>query len=273
MLFGCCVNLLPGAEDRAGIAYAGELARMGYDYIELPLNRMMKLEEREFREVEQALQEIALPCRSCNDFMPTSYQITGTQVTPQAELEGYLSRAFARMEELGAMCAVFGSPWSRSCPEGFSRERAWDQIARFLHRAGELAAERGVTIAIEHNNRTETNMLNRFAEGVAMARAVDHPNVRALCDYYHLRVEGDSPRALLDGGALLVHTHIAKLEGRRYFTDLEGERPVLEEYAQVLRKIGYEGGVSIEARVDSRESWREDARRSLAVLRRTLQES
>lgn len=53
-------------------------------------------------------------------------------------------------------------------------------------------------------------MLNHFSDGVRMARTVDHPNVRVLCDYYHLRFEGDSPSVLLDGGReLLVHTHIS----------------------------------------------------------------
>ena len=93
----------------------------------------------------------------------------------------------------GCSYTVFGSPWSRSCPEHYSREAAFDQIAEFLSLAGEEAAPYQVVISIEHNNRGETNMLNHFSDGVRMARTVDHPNVRVLCDYYHLRFEGDSP--------------------------------------------------------------------------------
>ena len=39
----------------------------------------------------------------------------------------------------------------------------------------------------EPNNRTETNMLNTFFDVVALAKAVNHPNVRCLQDYYHLK--------------------------------------------------------------------------------------
>ena len=170
----------------------------------------------------------------------------------------------------GAPYTVFGSPWSRSCPEGYSREAAFGQIAEFLSLAGEEAAPYQVVIAIEHNNRGETNMLNHFSDGVRMARTVDHPNVRVLCDYYHLRFEGDSPSVLLDGGSeLLIHTHISQLEGRRYPTDLSLE-PMLPEYAGVLRQIGYAGGVSVESKVDAPEHWEEQAALALANLRQVL---
>ena len=170
----------------------------------------------------------------------------------------------------GISFAVFGSPWSRSCPEHYSREAAFGQIAEFLSLAGEEAAPYQVVIAIEPINRGETNMLNHFSDGVRMARTVDYPNVRVLCDYYHLRFEGDPPSVLLDGGSeLLIHTHISQLEGRRYPTDLSLE-PMLPEYAGVLRQIGYAGGVSVESKVDAPEHWEEQAALALANLRQVL---
>ena len=171
-----------------------------------------------------------------------------------------------------AGCSLYGLRQSLvpQRPEHYSREAAFDQIAEFLSLAGEEAAPYQVVISIEHNNRGETNMLNHFSDGVRMARTVDHPNVRVLCDYYHLRFEGDSPSVLLDGGReLLVHTHISQLEGRRYPTDLSLE-PTLPEYAGVLRQIGYAGGVSVESKVDAPEHWEEQAALALANLRQVL---
>lgn len=270
MLYGCCVNLLPKTLDRIGLEYAGRLKRLGYDYIELPLNELAQLSEQEFRDARTVLEELDLPCRACNDFMPARFQITGSDITSRAELTDYLRRTLERAARLGISFAVFGSPWSRSCPEHYSREAAFGQIAEFLSLAGEEAAPYQVVISIEHNNRGETNMLNHFSDGVRMARTVDHPNVRVLCDYYHLRFEGDSPSVLLDGGReLLVHTHISQLEGRRYPTDLSLE-PTLPEYAGVLRQIGYAGGVSVESKVDAPEHWEEQAALALANLRQVL---
>ena len=267
MKFGCCVNMLPGAETLAGIAYARPLKELGYDYIELPMSRLAALEEGDFETVRDTLAGLELPCRACNDFMPSRFQIVGEDPTPMWELEDYLAGAFDRLERLGVAVAVFGSPWSRSCPEEFSRGRAYEQIAAFLRRAGELAAHHGVTIAVEHNNRAETNMLNRYADAAAMARMVDLPNVGTLCDYYHLRREGDDPEALLVTERPPLHTHIARLEGRRYFTTLTGEAEVLGRYVRTLARLGYAGGVSVEAPVTSPEAWRGMAETNLRLLR------
>ena len=112
-------------------------------------------------------------------------------------------------------------------------------------------------------------MLNHFSDAVAMVRAVDHPNVKVLCDYYHLRFERDVPTVLLEGAGILVHTHIAQLENRRYLTDLSQE-PMLAEYAAVLHQIGYQGGISIEGYVDSPDSWERDAELTLSNLKQVF---
>ena len=104
MLYGCCVNLLPKTLDRIGLEYAGRLKRLGYDYIELPLNELAQLSEQEFRDARTVLEELDLPCRACNDFMPARFQITGPDVTSRAELTDYLRRALERGEQM----AVYG---------------------------------------------------------------------------------------------------------------------------------------------------------------------
>lgn len=272
MKFGCCVNLLPKDQDETGVEYVPELAELGYDYVELPLNQLSSFSEEAFCALEQQMRAYGLPCRACNDFMPAAFRVVGPDVTPRAELSDYLSRAFDRLARLGAGYAVFGSPWSRRRPEGFPMEEGLRQLEAFLWQVGELAAARGVVVAVEHNNHTETNMVNHITDALRLAARVDHPQIKVLCDYYHLRVEGDDPQVLLpEGRAWLVHTHIAQLEGRRYFTRLEPEEPHLTRYAAVLRNIGYQGGVSIEARVDSREGWRVAAQENLQNLRQVFQ--
>ena len=275
MLYGCCVNMLPGAGVLAGAGYAGKLAEIGYDYIELPLNRLTKLSGPELRRAAELVRESGLPCRSCNDFMPSSYSITGDDLTPRREIEGYLHRAFQIIgpEGLDAQYAVFGSPWSRRCPENFPMETALRQISAFLLRVGDIAAGHGITVAVEHNNRSETNTLNHLSDVIALVNSLSHPNVKVLCDYYHFRYEGDSVGALTHGRGLIVHTHIAKLEGRRYFTDTEGESPMVQTYARALHEIGYNGGISIEAIVPDQDEWEEAARRNLRQLHQVFDQS
>ena len=43
--------------------------------------------------------------------------------------------------------------------------------------------------------------------------------------------------------------------------------PLLPEYAAVLRRLGYHGGVSVESRVTGKDCWLTGARTALALLR------
>ena len=266
MKYGCCVNILPKSGPKTGIEYVQKLKDIGYDYVELPLNELSKLSNAEFDSFLLALQGIGFPCSCCNDFMPSSFRIVGEKLTSTKELQNYLELAMARLKRLGAAYSVFGSPWSRNCPDGFSKQEAFQQIADFLHMAGEVAAANDIVIAVEHNNHEETNMLNHFSDAVHMVKTVSHPNVKVLCDYYHLRFEQDTPSVLSEGKGILVHTHIAQLENRKYLTDLSHE-PMLTEYAAALHQLGYQGGISIEGRVDSPEIWETEARLCLSNLK------
>ena len=270
MKFGCCVNMLPGVKHLAGAKYFDTLAELGYDYVEIPLNMLSQLSDDEVKQVRAALRSSGLPCRTCNDFMPTSYQIVGSDLTPREEIKRYLKRAFYLIgqEGMGADYTVFGSPWSRSCPDGFDKETAFCQIEDFLLDAAVLAEQNGITIVLEAINHTETNMINRLPDALRLVRHANHPNIKALCDYYHIRMEEDHPSVVLDGGELIAHTHIAKRLGRSYFTDCDDEAPMVYQFADALRSMGYDGGMSLEARPSSEEAWKHEAALSLAELHR-----
>lgn len=269
MKYGCCVNLLPRQDDPAGLRYAPTLKKLGYDYIEIPLRVIVALPEGEFEALCEQLKELKLPCLCCNDFMPPEMHVVGEHAASREEIEAYFIPAAKRMKQLGALYTVFGSPWSRACPEGFPMERGLEQIRDFLKVVGAIAARYGVTVVIEHNNRTETNTMNHFSDVLEMARRVDSPNVRVMCDYYHLRYEGDPPQVLQCAGDWLLHTHIAQLEGRQYVTD-PGKEPLLEEYGRVLRAMGYQGGVSVEGYLPEDGDWERVAQANLQVLKQAL---
>ena len=114
---------------------------------------------------------------------------------------------------------------------------------------------------------SEVNMLNRLADIGRMTEQVRLPNVGILCDYYHLRFEEESPDEPLKYPGKIFHTHIAKLEKRAYVTDLDGEMPYMAEYAKALRAIGYEGGISTEAKHDPGWKWEEEAAENLRMLK------
>ena len=124
-----------------------------------------------------------------------------------------------------------------------------------------IAAEHGITIAIEPLNRLESNIVLTAREGLALARQVDRPRIKLLVDYYHMTLEDESPDILLKAGPEVRHIHFARAEGRTFPAEMEtGYRAFFAN----LKRIGYEGRVSVEAYTTDFAS---DAPRALAVLK------
>src|SRR5262249_61077088 len=126
-----------------------------------------------------------------------------------AALYAFMEACLARCRKLGASIVVWGSAGSRKVPDGFSRELARQQIAEFLRMAGDIARRYEIVIAIEPLRRQESNILNSGAESLEMVRMVQHPNVRMIIDYYHMRAENEDPRIVETAKNEIVHLHFA----------------------------------------------------------------
>ena len=179
MRFGCCGSLVASAPDRTGVEIVERLAEYGYDYIELPLAEMMELDGGAFGALRSRVERSSLRCEACNNFFPARVRLTGPEADPGAARD-YCVRALDRAAELGAAVVVFGSAGAKRVPVGFSMERAWEQVADITRYAGEEAAKRGITIAIEPVRHPDCNIINTFAEGVSMARETGLDSVKVL---------------------------------------------------------------------------------------------
>jgi D-psicose/D-tagatose/L-ribulose 3-epimerase len=115
-----------------------------------------------------------------------------------------------RCRQLGATCIVWGSAGSRNVPEGFPREKAWEQIAAFLVKAGPIAARYGLPFSLEPLNRRESNILNTGHEAWRMVQQVNHPNVQLIIDYYHLVVEHESLDIFESARGHITHLHFSR---------------------------------------------------------------
>ena len=98
-----------------------------------------------------------------------------------------------------------------------------------------------------------------------MVRAVKHPNVRMIVDYYHLREENEDPRIVETARREIVHLHFANPHGRLWPHDV-AEDDHYEAFFQYLKKIGYSGGISIEGK----GSFETDGTASLTFFRQEL---
>ena len=114
-----------------------------------------------------------------------------------------------------ATIVVWGSAGSRNVPEGFSRDRAWQQMVAFLRMAGPTCARRA-TLWLPSSRCASRRaiLLIRGAEAFRLVREVDHPNVKMIIDYYHLQQEHEDPQILEQARDAIVHLHFANPKGR-----------------------------------------------------------
>ena len=182
MRFGVC----------APVSEAARLHKLGFDYIEVSASSLASMTEAEFAAFCAENQAAPIHAEAANCLFPGEIRLTGDAVDSDA-VQAYIDRVMARLGAAGIQIAVFGSGGSRRVPEGFSKERAISQLGDVAYRLGEAAAKHGVTVVLEPLRREETNILNTQPESLSFVQAVEHPNFKLLCDYYHLIVEGGTP--------------------------------------------------------------------------------
>jgi sugar phosphate isomerase/epimerase len=237
--------------------------RFGFDYLEPPAAAIAAMSDADFRAFKARVLASRLRCPCFNSFIRT-LRVVGEDIHEQ-ELQAYLDLCLSRCRELGGEVVVWGSAGSRNVPEGFSRERAWDQIKDFLRLAGDAARPHQCVIAIEALRHQESNIINTSAEALRLVHEVNHPNVRMIVDYYHLRVESEDPQIIWQARHEIVHFHFANPEGRRWPRSAD-EDPEYARFFELVKKIKFRGGISIEGN----GSFERDARVSLDFFHQEL---
>lgn len=248
------------------LADIDRLASWGFDYSEPAVTQTMELSDAEFAAALARARAAKTRVEAMNWFLPASLKVTGPAVD-RDKVREYLSKSLARAESLGVKVVVFGSGGARSVPEGFPRDQAWRQLQDFLRDCGDLIVRRGygMVIGIEPLRRAETNIVNSIGEAWQLARETNHPKVRIIADFYHLAVENEDPAIILKAGSYIVHCHIANPNGGRVFPKDEAEDSRYADFFRMLKGIGYDGRLSLEANTDNLET---DARTGLAFLKR-----
>jgi sugar phosphate isomerase/epimerase len=241
------------------------VVRYGFDYIEPAAASVAAMSDAGFRAFKTTMMASPIRCECFNSFIRRKdLRVVGDQVNWDA-LKEYLDHTLARCRELGGSIVVWGSAGSRNVEPGYSREKAWSQIKDFLGRAGDIARRHHMMIAIEPLRHQESNIINTGAEALELVHEVNHPNIKMIIDYYHMRVEKESPEIVWKARKEIVHFHFANPHGRLW-PKSPAEDPMYAEFFRQVKRIHFHGGLSIEGR----GSLAQDATASLAFFRREI---
>lgn len=218
---------------------------LGYDFLEPPLAPFGLEDQASLDRAKAAIAQAPLPVAAFNWFYPRDFRLVGDDVD-RARIKSYLKRAAELVQHAGAQAVGLGSGWARNVPDGFSRERARDQILESLGWLADAFAGSGAMIGIEAQNRKEANIINRLAEAVDYAATLNRPDVvRVIADFYHMDEEAEPLEDLARHGDWIVHVQLADT-GRLYPGSGAYD---YDAFFRNLRAGGYTGTISVECMV------------------------
>lgn len=192
----------------------GDLAKLGYDGVELMTIDPMKLDWNEVRKTAADLDlTVGLVC-------------TG-------EIFGQLGLSFAdpdagrRAEAIARVNGIIDFAASQNAKvnigrvrgqyrPGIAHEQTEEWAVEGFRAISDHAAPKGVQIALENVTIMQTNFLNTMDECRRLIEMTDRPNFKAMIDVFHLNIEEkDLYQAIRDNSDINIHVHLSD-NNRRY---------------------------------------------------------
>lgn len=231
-------ELAPGSDLAAKVAWVN---RMGIEGIELSAGSL----EMPPREVRAILDEHGV----------IAANVSGTfdLLNPDPKVR---ARAMDVMRERMEFAAIVGASAGVLLVPQFNWEPSLNDASPFKTRreleTGILTAQLtelvqitrggGSAIFLEPLNRYESHLVNRLADGIAIAQAVG-PEIGIMADFFHMGIEeSDIPTSIREAGKHIVYVHIAdsnRLQPGQGHTDFPAG-------FRALKEIGYDGFLGLE---------------------------
>ena len=219
-----------------------EVAKLGFDFLEIPLADLTRLSDAEFQEFADYAAASQLPLRSAARMLPDDVPVCGPGVSATA-LHAYLKRAFGRAQKLGIRLVTLDAPRSRRVPDDANTPFAWRQLGNFLRLCQGHAKECGLTVALEPVRKGEGDLLHLVSEATLIAGLLQLDAIAVSAHTGHMGMASEPVSNLRRAGRLLRHVHVENALSRRMPREGDGE-----DYGRLIRQLklmNYAGGLCV----------------------------
>ncbi|MBQ6702822.1 MAG: sugar phosphate isomerase/epimerase [Clostridia bacterium] len=221
------------------------------EFAEIPACAVANMETEEYKSLKRLADSGRVDFYSVKNLIK-EYRLTGREVNFTL-LKEYIEKLFYRLAELKTKLIVFGSGKVKDVEEGFSREKAWEQLFEFGAMIADEAKKYGQKIAVEPLAYSETNILNTVEEGAYYVKNVDRANFKCMVDFYHFDCNKDNYADIEKYAKDIIHIHFASQSLRKLPVTTE-DWQYIEKWMGILKKIGYDGAVAFEGGIDTSEN-------------------
>ncbi len=220
----------------------------GIDFFEFNFNALSKADKSNINDLKCFLDEIQIPCCVANGMFPGEMKIVGPYVNYN-EIDEYLDNASEALASLGGDTVILGSGSARRCPDGWSTERATEQIVELCREhIAPYMQKHNLVCAIEPLRSAECNIITTAARGFEICRLANVDEVKLLVDLYHFDSENEPRISLLNYKNAIQHIHIASAKNNRFYPTVT-DGVDYKEFFDILRQIDYKPmRISLEGR-------------------------
>jgi D-psicose/D-tagatose/L-ribulose 3-epimerase len=241
MRFGICLYLWTTDLTDEHLHLIGDLKRLGYDGVEVPLSSG---NASDYRRIRQVLDDEGMACTTIINVGPDKDTVGPDPAVRQAALDeltfGIETSALLGSEVMSGPYQCAYAHFTGAGPTEAELERS----AEVLRKAAELAEPAGVRLAAEFLNRHESYLVNTMAAAADLARRVDHPAFGILYDTHHAHAEESDVGAAIRDHAEHIH-HVQFSENNR--GSLGRGQVDWAATVAALKAVEYDGWVSAEA--------------------------
>lgn len=171
------------------------------------------------------------------------FHLTSPDAATRKRTGEYLAELSHAAADLGGDVLVLGSPVQRNLPEGMTREEGEAKAIDTLRHCLPALERDRVYLCLEPLTPAETNFMTSAAEGVSLAKKLDHPFVKLHLDVKAMSAEAaPTPDVIRANREYFHHFHAndPNLRGPGFGdTDF---KPIF----QALKDVNYAGWVSVE---------------------------
>ena len=236
MKIGCCTTI-----DRYD-----ELVEIGYDAITLAGKDIVAMSDEEFEAAVEKMAAGPLVTSGVNTFCPPTVQFNG-EAYDLAGVREYTEKLCERAKKLGIVALGVGAPNSRRIENGYPMDKGMAEFEESLKTICAVAAEHDMEVMLEALATVECNCITTTTEALALVKKLGIDNLHLVYDIYHAFMMDESPEVIREAIDEIRTVHISGYgDGKRPYLTMPEAEPLLP-YIAVLKELGYDGEISVEA--------------------------
>ena len=220
-----------------------KISAMGFDVVEIAVEDPLLID---VGAVQNGLEQHNLKAIICGAFGPTR-DLTSTDAAIHRNCFSYIESCLDLCVAVktnffcGPMYSAVGKARMVSAEQ---RKVEWDLAVKNLQIVSEMAAVRGLQIALEPLNRFESDLINTAEDVVRLISDINHPAAKIMLDGFHMNIEErDIAKAIVTAGDQLIHVQVSE----NYRGTPGTGQTRWDAYKNGLLEIDYKGTVTIES--------------------------